>query len=175
MASNTKIVGFDLGTNSIGTFVRNKELKDQTEYFSVDIFESGVGHNKKGEYSYAANRTKFRSSRRLRIVRFRRRIATLKLLIQHRLCPLTMEELERWDTYNKNEGLHREFPKDNVAFQQWIKCDFNGDGISDLTPYTLRRELATIQLDFSQEENRFKLGRALFHIAQRRGFKSSKG
>lgn len=175
MKSHTKIVGFDLGTNSIGTFVRNKDLKDQTEYFSVDIFESGVGNGSSGEYSYAAERTKCRSARRLRIVRFRRRIATLKLLIQHQLCPLTMEELERWNTYDKHRGVHREYPLSNTAFQQWIKCDFNGDGISDLNPYALRRELATIQLDFSQEENRFKLGRALYHIAQRRGFKSSKG
>ena len=38
----------------------------------------------------------------------------------------------------------------------------------------LREELSTVKLDFAIEENRFKLGRALYHIAQHRGFKSSK-
>ena len=43
------------------------------------------------------------------------------------------------------------------------------------TPYELRAVLATKTLDLSVEENRFAVGRALYHIAQRRGFKSSKG
>ncbi|UYN86269.1 MAG: hypothetical protein KIT51_15570 [Cyclobacteriaceae bacterium] len=38
----------------------------------------------------------------------------------------------------------------------------------------MRKELAETQLDFNEEINRFKLGRALYHIAQRRGFKSSR-
>lgn len=44
-----------------------------------------------------------------------------------------------------------------------------------LNPYELRNQLATEQLDFTIEENRFKLGRVIYHIAERRGFRSSKG
>ena len=39
----------------------------------------------------------------------------------------------------------------------------------------MRRELVSVQLDFNQAIDRYKLGRALYHIAQHRGFKSSKG
>lgn len=54
--------------------------------------------------------------------------------------------------------------------------DFNGDGKPDYSsPYQLRRELVIRQFDFNQPIERYKLGRALYHIAQHRGFKSSKG
>jgi len=78
-------------------------------------------------------------------------------------------------TYNKAEGLYRKYPMEE-AFEQWIKLDFDGDGVSDYSsPYQLRAELMERQFDFSLEIERMKLGRALYHIAQRRGFKSSKG
>ena len=54
--------------------------------------------------------------------------------------------------------------------------DFDDDGKPDYSsPYQLRRELVTRQFDFDQPVERYKLGRALYHIAQHRGFKSSKG
>ena len=91
-------------------------------------------------------------------------------------CPLTMRELNRWRKYDKAKGLKRQYPVDALKFEQWVRLDFDGDGIADYSsPYQLRAELATTQLDFSLEINRYKLGRALYHIAQRRGFKSSKG
>ncbi len=177
---STKILGLDLGTSSIGTALRNPnlgdDLKSQLEYFSSDIFASGVGHNKNGEYSFAAERTKHRSSRRLNERRRRRLWETLKYLITEGYCPLSEEDLHRWCTYDKSKGLRREYPIESVEFDQWIKLDFNGDGLPDYTnPYELRAELMTRQFDFSQPIERFKLGRALYHIAQRRGFKSSKG
>jgi CRISPR-associated endonuclease Csn1 len=42
------------------------------------------------------------------------------------------------------------------------------------SPFQLRKELAEEKFDFEKKENRYKLGRALYHIAQRRGFKSSR-
>ena len=142
----SKILGIDLGTGSIGIALRNpdasKNILEQLEYFSSDIFHAGVGKDKSGEYSLAAERTSHRQSRRLKETRRRRLWATLQLLIDFGLCPI----------------------------------DFNNDGIPDYTsPYQLRRELSTIQFDFSIPINKYKLGRALYHIAQRRGFKSSKG
>ena len=175
-----KILGLDLGTSSIGLAIRNTDLgdnlKEQLEYFSSDIFKSGVGVNKTGEYSFAAERTSHRQSRRLHETRRRRLWATLDLLIQHGLCPLSTQSLEKWKTYNKSRGLKREYPIDDKAFESWIRLDFNGDGVADYSsPYQIRRELATVQKDISIREERLKLGRAIYHIAQRRGFKSSKG
>lgn len=175
-----KILGIDLGTGSIGISLRNPnisdELKEQLEYFSSDIFQAGVGKDKTGEYSLAAERTKHRQSRRLKETRRRRLWATLQLLIDHGLCPMAQSSLEQWKTYDKTKNLFRRYPIDDNAFDAWIKMDFNHDGKPDYTsPYQLRRELSTKQLDFSVIENKFKLGRALYHIAQRRGFKSSKG
>ena len=175
-----KTLAIDLGTNSLGAFVRNTDLGNdiikQAEYFSVDIFNSGVGSTDGKEYSYAAERSSKGRAMQLLDVRRRRKWATLEVLIKHKLCPLTQENLDAWKTYDKKNGKRREYPINDIAFQKWIALDFNEDGTADYTsPYQLRKELANRQFDFTQEIERFKLGRALYHIAQRRGFKSSKG
>lgn len=176
-----KILGLDLGTNSIGWALRDTgQIGNQIEKFGVLTFNKGVGLGKKGEYSYAAERTKKRSTRRLYQARKYRLWATLEHLITEGYCPLSMDDLNKWRHYNKeearkNNNAGRVYPVDNLAFDAWIKLDFNNDGKPDYTsPYQLRHELAITKLDFTKEENRFKLGRALYHIAQRRGFKSSR-
>ena len=176
-----KVLGLDLGTNSIGSAVRNLDLSDdlqwQLEFFSSDIFRSSVNKESNGrEYSLAAQRSAHRRSRGLNEVRRRRLWATLNLLIKHGFCPMSSESLMRWCTYDKRKGLFREYPIDDKDFNAWILLDFNGDGRPDYSsPYQLRRELVTCQFDFEQPIERYKLGRALYHIAQHRGFKSSKG
>lgn len=176
-----KIFGLDLGTNSIGWAIRNPNIKDnQIEKFGVLTFNKGVGNGKTGEYSYAAERTKKRSTRRLYQSRKYRLWSTLEILIREGYCPLSIENLDKWRHYSKEEAIKnnnggRVYPVDDMAFDQWIKMDFNGDGKPDCSsPYQLRKELAEIRFDFSKEMNRMKLGRALYHIAQRRGFKSSR-
>lgn len=173
-------LGVDLGTNSIGLTKRNTELGnnivDQLEYFSSIIFKKGVGIGKSGEYSYAAERTKNRSTRRLYQARKYRIWETLDILMKHGFCPITEDELNQWRKYDKSKGLKRQYPVDALRFEQWVRLDFNGDGVSDYSsPYQLRAELATSQFNFTNETEKFKFGRALYHIAQRRGFKSSKG
>lgn len=176
-----KVLGLDLGTNSIGSAVRNLDLSDdlqwQLEFFSSDIFRSSVNKESNGrEYSLAAQRSAHRRSRGLNEVRRRRLWATLNLLIKHGFCPMSSESLMRWCTYDKRKGLFREYPIDDKDFNAWILLDFNGDGRPNYSsPYQLRRELVTRQFDFEQPIERYKLGRALYHIAQHRGFKSSKG
>ena len=175
-----KILGLDLGTNSIGISVRNTQIcgdiDKQLEYFSSVVFPSGVGNGKTGEFSYAAQRTAFRSSRRLHQSRRYRIWRTLEVLINHGYCPLTMDELDKWRTYDKTNGCKRQYPIDSYLFEQWVRLDFNCDGIPEYSsPYQLRAELMNRQFDFSDPTERYKLGRALYHIAQRRGFKSSKG
>lgn len=176
-----KIIGLDLGTNSIGWALRNPDLtENQIEKFGVLTFNKGVGNGKTGEYSYAAERTKKRSTRRLYQARKYRLWATLENLITEGYCPLTTEDLDKWRKYDKqeahkNNNAGRVYPVWNTAFDAWIKLDFDNDGKPDYTsPYQLRKELAEKKSDFTQEKNRFKLGRALYHIAQRRGFKSSR-
>lgn len=176
-----KIFGLDLGTNSIGWALRNlSATENQIEKFGVLTFNKGVGLGKTGEYSYAAERTKKRSTRRLYQARKYRLWATLDDLITEGYCPLTSDDLNKWRHYSKeearkNNNAGRVYPIWNAAFDTWIKLDFDNDGKPDYTsPYQLRKELADTKLDFTKEENRFKLGRALYHIAQRRGFKSSR-
>jgi len=175
-----KILGLDLGTNSIGLALRNTDngdsIKDQLELFTSIIFKSGVGTAKTGEFSYAAERTKKRSARRLYQSRKYRIWATLELLIKEGYCPLTIEDLDKWRKYDKEKGLKRQYPIHAKEFEQWVRLDFNGDGVADYSsPYQLRAELMEKQFDFSNQTDRYKLGRALYHIAQHRGFKSSKG
>lgn len=175
------ILGIDLGTNSIGWALRNPDLTgNQLEKFGVLTFNKGVGIGKTGEYSYAAERTQKRSTRRLYQSRKYRLWSTLEHLIVEGYCPLSIEDLNKWRHYNKEEAIKnnnggRFYPVDNASFDAWIKLDFNHDGKPDYTsPYKLRKELAEIKFDFTKEEDRYKLGRALYHIAQRRGFKSSR-
>lgn len=179
----SKILGVDLGTNSIGWALRNPDLtENQIEKCGVITFPTGVGKDDYGRYtkSYAAERTKKRSTRRLYQSRKYRLWATLEILINNGYCPLSIENLNKWRHFSKDEAVKnnnggRVYPVDDTAFNQWVKLDFNGDGKPDyLSPYQLRKELADTKLDFNKEENKMKLGRALYHIAQRRGFKSSR-
>jgi len=175
-----KVVGIDLGTGSLGILLRNLELGDniidQLEWFSVTTFNAGTGMSQTGEYTLASDRRSHIQSRRLKEHSRWKRWATLALLIEYDMCPMTPDSLEKWSVYDKSKNLKREYPVDDLDFNQWIKLDFNGDGIPDYSsPFQLRRELVEKQLDFSQPENRHKLGRAIYHIALHRGFKSSKG
>ncbi len=176
----SKIVGIDAGTNSLGITVRDTDMRQGEDivYSTVHQFKSGVGNDKTGEFSLAAARTEKRALRKLNRVRRYRKWATLRLLIEYNMCPLTNEQLDIWVKYDSEHG-RRSYPTDNEAFENWIKCDFDGDGSPDAecsNPYAIRAWLAmTPDIDFSLTINRFKLGRAIYHIAQRRGFKSSKG
>ena len=175
-----KTLGLDPGTNSIGISLRNKDkgesIIDQLEYFSSVIFKSGVGKEKSGEFSYAAKRTAKRSTRRLYMARKYRIWATLKVLIENGYCPLAMSDFEKWSRYDKEKGFKRQYPIDAIEFERWVRLDFNGDGVSDYSsPFQLRAELMEKQFDFTNQVDRYKLGRAIYHIAQRRGFRSSKG
>lgn len=168
------ILGLDPGSNSLGTVVRDlsyDKLSDQFVYYSVDTFDSVVVN---GE-SLAAKRSNEGRQRRQLRVRRNRLWATLGLLIEHNLCPLKQEELDSWRIYDKRRGYFRKYPINSKAFAQWIALDFNGDGKPDYTsPFEIRHLLATEQFNFRIIENRYLLGRAIYHIAQHRGFMSNK-
>ncbi|MFZ4706411.1 MAG: type II CRISPR RNA-guided endonuclease Cas9 [Bacteroidales bacterium] len=171
-----KTLGLDLGTNSIGAALRDlAENENPFSWYGVTIFDKGVGEGKSGEYSYAAERTKNRAVRRLVQARKYRLWATLEVLIKTGYCPMTIESLDKWRKYDKKAGLAREYPIDDLKLDAWIKLDFDNNGIPDYSsPYQLRFELINKKLNLSDEISKFKIGRAFYHIAQRRGFKSSR-
>ena len=190
------VIGIDPGTGSLSINLRDTteyHLFNQLKYTSDDIIRSGVIEKGLNKYtSFAAERREFRNNRARYRHRRSRKQATLKLLldgailndkIKHPLCPLSKEELEKWIRYDKEKGFFREYPIHATEFTHWLMQDFNNDGKADmnmngekyLSPYQLREELMIRQFDFSKKEDCYKLGRALYHMAQRRGFRSSKG
>lgn len=154
----TKILGLDLGTNSIGwAVVDSKKEKTSLLDKGVHIFSEGVQNEKGIESSKAAERTKFRSARRIKFRRKLRKIETLEVLIKYNMCPLPIEELIEW---RKNK---KAYPK-NPEFLKWLKTD----EATNTNPYHFRDKA-------SKEKSPLKdLGRALYHLAQRRGFLSGR-
>jgi CRISPR-associated endonuclease Csn1 len=154
-----KILGLDLGTNSIGWAIVDKE---SNEFSLVDkgvrIFSEGVKSEKGIESSRAAERTAFRSARKLKYRRKLRKYETLKVLSKNNMCPLSIEEVEEW----KKSGF-KKYPL-NSEFLKWLRTDED----KNINPYVFRDRAS------KQKVSLFELGRALYHIAQRRGFLSNR-
>lgn len=153
-----KILGLDLGTNSIGWAIVDK---DGSEFSLVDkgvrIFSEGVKSEKGIESSRAAERTAFRSARKIKFRRKLRKYETLKVLSINGMCPLSIEEVEEW----KKSGF-KKYPL-NPEFLKWLRT--NED--ENINPYVFRDRAS------KQKVSLFEFGRALYHIAQRRGFLSN--
>src|SRR3989339_781004 len=98
-----KILGLDLGTNSIGwAVVEDQNNKTTLIDKGVRIFSEGVKIEKGIEKSKAAERTDFRSARKIKFRRRLRKQETLKVLIENNMCPLTIEEWTKWKKDKKN-------------------------------------------------------------------------
>ena len=161
----TKILGLDLGTNSIGWAVVEKERDSEFQLIKkgVRIFQEGVKIEKGIEGSKAAERTEFRSARRLKYRRKLRKIELLKALSTYGFCPtITNKELSDW-RYKKV------YPQ-NQAFLHWQTTD----EATQKNPYYYRALAVNEKFDLKMEEDRFKIGRAFYHIVQRRGFLSNR-
>lgn len=173
----TKILAFDPGTNSLGIICRDSSKDNLIKQITsgVDIIRDNTEREKSGRHSSAASqRRSFRNSRtRYRSVK-RRKQATLNLLIKHNCCPLDVESLNKWRFDDDNKGYDRTFPIHNKKFMKWINFEFVIDNEIVRSVYRLREILATKPLDYSKSETRFMLGRAIYSIAVRRGFKSSR-
>lgn len=148
-----KTLGIDLGTNSLGWAVINEKGIENT---GVLVFEEGVNREQSDSLETpAATRRAKRMARRLRFRRHLRRRLILKILIDQKMCPLTQDELKLWS----RTGI---FPKENIAFVEWLKSTDTSN------PYRDRARAATEKVDS------LTLGRAIYHLAQRRGFKSGR-
>ena len=158
-----KTLGLDLGTNSIGWAVVEK-LDGERELVAkgVHVFPKGVGEGKAGEYSLANERTGYRSARRLKYRRKLRKLAVLKVLGESDYCPaLSQDELKNW----RRKKIYPE----NQEFRQWLLTDDD----QNKNPYYFRNLAAEMKLDLNDQKSRYLLGRAFYHLAQRRGFKSN--
>lgn len=152
-----RILGLDLGTNSIGWAIRDKNKEgNQIIDANVLVFPQGVGEEKGVEFSLASERTKHRASRKLYKRRKKRKADLLKLLIDNGFCPLTNEELLVWSVYKK--GQEMKYPTENYEFSEWLK----------INPYEVRANAANDLV------SKLEIGRALYHMCQRRGFKSGR-
>lgn len=129
----------------------------------VNIFQEGVKMEKGIESSKAAERTAHKAAR-VRNYRIKlRKIRLLRILSDAHLCPpLSKAELSAW-------RLKKEYPK-NDLFMQWQGTDDE----SEKTPYAYRHKCLHECLDFNSMTDRYILGRAFYHMIQRRGFLSNR-
>ena len=102
----SKILGLDLGTNSIGWAVVDKE-NEMIIDAGVRIFPEGVELKTIGlgdkEQSRNATRRDKRQSRRQFYRKRLRKIKLLELLIDQNMCPLSKPELYAWKHWNKEK------------------------------------------------------------------------
>src|ERR1700689_3541013 len=112
-----KILGLDLGTNSIGWAIRDlTESTNQIIDKGVLTFEKGVGEGKSGEFPLVQKRTESRQKRRNYQAEKYRKWELLTFLIERKMCPLTIHEVNEWRKYKK--GVGRIYPQ-TEKFIQW--------------------------------------------------------
>lgn len=159
-----KVLGLDLGTNSLGwAIVEESENGYSLIDKGVDIFQEGVARDKNNEKPAVQDRTNARTLRRHYFRRRLRKIELLKVLIRYDLCPpLTDGQLSTW-------RQKKQYPLDE-EFLRWQRTDDN----EDRNPYHDRYTALTRQLNLGERRQRWLLGRALYHLAQRRGFLSNR-
>ena len=145
------ILGLDLGTNSIGwALLESSDDKGNDITGIVDtgvrIFQEGVDRSTTGaELSKNASRRAARGARKLHKRRNQRRYDLKEALINHDLLPA--EGSQAWHTMMQSN------------------------------PYMLRSTLLQLkqsQVDKEADKLLFAFGRALYHLNQRRGFKSNR-
>ncbi len=144
-----KILGLDLGTNSIGWALiddkLNKIIRMGSRIFPVGVDNLGDGE---GELSKNASRTGARGIRRQFFRKKLRKKILLKELASLNMCPLTNENFDEWKNTKK-------FPTQKLA--AWFA----------LNPYELRDRALHEKLSFEE------IGRIFYHLIQRRGFLSN--
>ncbi|MDP1845016.1 MAG: hypothetical protein Q8K64_16500 [Sediminibacterium sp.] len=173
-----KILGIDLGTNSIGWAIRevNNELENQIIDKGVLTFDKGVAEDKSGEHPMVQKRTEARGKRRNYQAEKYRKWELLECLINENMCPLTIDELNEWRHYKK--GIGRKYPK-RKEFIDWLRFDFDGDGKPDFErlsfskheSYYIFRKLIIdeTKVEIFKREPQI-IGRVLYQLVQRRGY-----
>jgi CRISPR-associated endonuclease Csn1 len=144
-----RILGLDLGTNSIGWAliddVQNKIVGLGSRIFPMGVENLGDGD---GEISKNASRTGARGVRRQFFRRKLRKKILLKALAENQMCPMVAKDFEDWKKT-------KEFPSEKLA--NWFA----------LNPYELRQKALNEKLSLEE------IGRIFYHLIQRRGFLSN--
>lgn len=144
-----KILGLDLGTNSIGWGLiednQNKILGLGTRIFPMGVENLGDGE---GEISKNASRTGARGVRRQFFRRRLRKQILLKALSENKMCPLEASDFQEWKR-------NKRFPVEKLT--TWFA----------LNPYELRQKALIEKLSLEE------IGRIFYHLIQRRGFLSN--
>lgn len=145
-----KILGLDLGTNSIGWALIDDTNKNilgiGSRVFPMGVVNLGDGEGK--ELSKNAGRTGARGIRRQFFRRRLRKKILLKALSDYGMCPLDKEDFENWKRT-------KTFPSEMLA--TWFA----------MNPYELRNRALTHKISLQE------LGRIFYHLIQRRGFLSN--
>jgi CRISPR-associated endonuclease Csn1 len=145
----SKILGLDLGTNSIGWAVvddlNNKIIGIGSRIFPIGVIDLGNGDS---EISKNASRTEARGVRRQFYRKRMRKKVLLKALSENNMCPITAIDFDIWRST-------KQFPSDKL--KNWFA----------LNPYELRNK--GLKEKISLEE----IGRIFYHLIQRRGFLSN--
>lgn len=159
-----RILGIDTGTNSLGWAIVDKEDGvTQLVAKGTNIFSEGVKIEKGIESSKAAERTEHRSVRKHYWRRKIRKIRLLTILSDNHLCPpLDKSSLRQW-------RLKKIYP-DSELFMEWQRTEDK----ANVNPYKFRYVCLTQKLDLTDITQRYILGRALYHLNQRRGFLSNR-
>jgi CRISPR-associated endonuclease Csn1 len=146
----TKILGLDLGTNSIGWALiddkLNKILGVGSRIFPMGVENLGEGEGR--EISKNAGRTGARGVRRQFFRRRIRKKVLLKALSENKMCPMIASDFEDWKKT-------KEFPTEKLT--HWFA----------LNPYKLRNKALNEKLSLEE------IGRIFYHLIQRRGFLSN--
>ncbi len=144
-----KILGLDLGTNSIGWALiddkLNKIIGIGSRIFPMGVENLGDGDN---EMSKNASRTGARGVRRQFFRRRLRKKILLQELSNNNMCPIDEKDFKDW----KKTKL---FPTNKLA--NWFA----------LNPYELRQKALNEKLSLEE------IGRIFYHLIQRRGFLSN--
>ncbi len=160
-----RILGIDTGTNSLGWAVVDKNENGTYSLIRKGslIFQEGVKIEKGIESSKAADRTSHRALRKQYFRRRLRKIEVLKVLVEFGWCPyLSPEALHQWH-------VKKTYPMDE-AFISWQRTNDNFEE----NPYYYRHLCLHNQLDLNKDSDKYILGRAMYHLAQRRGFLSNR-
>jgi len=146
----TKILGLDLGTNSIGWAIVD-DIDQKILGMGSRIFPMGVenlGEGEGREISKNASRTGARGIRRQFFRKRLRKKILLKALSEYKMCPLINSDFDDW----KQTKL---FPSEKL--NEWFS----------LNPYELRNKALIEKLSLEE------IGRIFYHLIQRRGFLSN--
>ncbi len=147
-----KTLGLDLGTNSIGwAIVEHSAGTKSLAEKGVVVFQEGVAREKGNEKPATQDRTLARAQRRGYFRRRMRKQLLLEELVKLNMCPLPLDAVVAW----RKGG---EYPLGHEAFLLWFH----------MNPYELRAKGLDGKLTLHE------LGRVLYHMAQRRGFRSNR-